>query len=554
MLGSFCYLQIYNLLITREKEVLAQSLHQAANTLEYKFNSYFSVIDHIIWDKNLKEALASDYDNNYDMYLAYREVIDPLFLTPRSLYEEIDRITVYSDNNINPHGNILRPLSNIQGFEWFNNILKTTKPHIIVSAPNKQLGVVSPLYIPHSHYTNVIYLNINYAHVFESLSTLFDDSYGIIIVDDKQQPIYEFASFFSNQSAYELSSKQFLEGLAKNTLAKDYIFETTALSNAKWTAYLYRPIETVAAATSRIITIVFLIIIICIVIVLLASYWLSKLIVRPLEELALNMEQVESGDLSVTVRQNSTDEIGHLIQRFGDMVAKLKYLIDEVYKSKIAEQEYEMKALQAQINPHFFYNSLSLINSKAIMSDQEDISLMAQFLSTFYRTTLNKGKSTVLVKDEWRNMTSYIQIQDIMHAHSFDISYDIDHNILNYTMLNLLLQPLVENAIDHGLDHKESAGRGLLTITGKESNDELLFTVSDNGCGIGLDTLKTILTTETSGYGVLNVHRRVQLYYGTQYGLSYSSTLGKGTTVCLTIPKNISLEKHRAKLPANEKV
>jgi len=254
--------------------------------------------------------------------------------------------------------------------------------------------------------------------------------------------------------------------------------------------------------------------------------------------LAKNMEQIERGDLSVTVTTTATDEIGSLIQKFGNMVHKLQDMINEVYKSKIAKQEYEMKALQAQINPHFFYNSLSLINSKAIIADQGDISEMAQLLSTFYRTTLNRGKDKISVRDELENTTSYIQIQRMMHTNSFDVHYEIEEEILKYSMINLLLQPLVENAINHGIDHKETPGRGVLTIVGKQVGDHLIFKVSDNGCGIEKQTMDTLLTSKTQGYGVQNVHLRVQLTYGPEYGLFYESSM-EGTTVILTIPKRL---------------
>jgi len=125
----------------------------------------------------------------------------------------------------------------------------------------------------------------------------------------------------------------------------------------------------------------------------------------------------------------------------------------------------------------------------------------------------------------------------MMHSNSFDVFYEIDEEIFDYTMLNLLLQPLVENAINHGIDHKESAGKGVLTIAAKQSDRHLIFMVSDNGCGIEPELLKTILTTKTKGYGVQNVHHRVQLTYGSEYGLSYTSKLMVGTTVTLTIPK-----------------
>ncbi|WP_304941817.1 sensor histidine kinase [Vallitalea guaymasensis] len=540
MLGSFSYLQIRNLLINREKEVLVESLSQAHNSLEHMTTSYFDVMSYIIWDNNLTIALNSNYNNNFEMYLAYKEVIDPLFSTVRSLHNEIEAITVYSNNNINPHGNILRPLSDIEDSNWFNPILDTTVPHFIVSSDKHQLDIVCQLLNSTRQYTNIIKMNINYPETFAPLSTLFDNSYGIIIIDDDGNPVYEYENFSDKEAVYSMSHYQLLSKLNEGSLDKDYVFEVKYLPTSNWTVYLYRPISTVSAAASQITITIFFIIITCILFLLFASYSLSKVIVRPLEELTDNMEQIESGNLSVTVTQESTDEIGILIQRFGYMVNRIKYMIDEVYKSKILQQKYEMKALQAQISPHFFYNSLSLINSKAILAGHEDISHMAQFLSSFYRTTLNKGKNTTLVKDEFKNVTSYIQIQLMMHSYTFDVSYDIDDDILNYTMLNLLLQPLVENAIVHGIDHKESVGRGLLTIIGKQSNNNLVFTITDNGCGITTHVLESILTTKTKGYGIQNVHHRVQLYYGKEYGLSYESKLEKGTIVCLTIPKNIS--------------
>ena len=180
-----------------------------------------------------------------------------------------------------------------------------------------------------------------------------------------------------------------------------------------------------------------------------------------------------------------------------------------------------MKALQAQINPHFLYNSLSLINWKAIMAGQEEISQMAQLLSTFYRTTLNKGKNITTVKGEWDNTCSYVQIQNLMHSGKMRVETRIDPEMLEYEMLNLLLQPLVENSIYHGIREKEG---------------ELIFTVEDNGCGMEENVLKNILAADVGGYGVQNVQHRIQLYYGPEYGLSYESKINEGTRALLRIP------------------
>lgn len=537
-LGSFCYIQIQHLLITRENEVLDESLNQAISNLDYKVNNYFNVINQITWNEDVNRGVTAKYNNTYEMYLFYRDILDPLSVNTRFLYNEINTITVYSNNKMHSHGNTLRPLTDIEQSSWFKSVLGTATPKLAVSAADSTFEVFSQMFDRNHSLTNIAYINVDYNHVFDSISNLFEDNYGLIILDENNKPVYFFQDFSENNLSYMLSTDTFLEKLNNGSLKQDYVYKKASLSSYNWTVYLYRPVDTVSASTHQIRVTVIIVVFSCVLILFLSSYFLSRVVVRPLEKLAKNMEQIEAGDLSVTVTNSATDEIGNLIRQFGSMVHKLQDMINEVYKSKIAQQEYEMKALQAQINPHFFYNSLSLINSKAIIAEQEDISQMAQLLSTFYRTTLNKGKNTISVREELQNTTSYIEIQRMMHTNSFDVHYDIEEEILHYTMLNLLLQPLVENAINHGIDHKESPGKGVLTISGKQSDDTLIFTVSDNGCGIDPETLKTILTTKTKGYGVQNVHHRVQLFYGPEYGLAYESTLMEGTTVTLTIPKS----------------
>lgn len=536
-LGSYCYYQIQHILINRESEVLEESLNQTISSIDYKVNTYTNVINQIVWNEDVKRGVTSEYENSYEMYLFYRDILDPFSLNTHFLYNEINTITIFSDNRMHPHGEILRPLTDIEQKSWLEQILETTTPKFVVSAADQTFEVVSQIFDRNHNITNVVYIDIDYEHVFDNMSDLFENNYGLVILDEDNKPVYTFQNFQDKYALFELTTDELLKKLNEGSLQEDFVFKESSLTSYGWTAYLYRPLDTIYASTFKITVTVFIVVLVCVLILFLSIYFLSRVTVRPLEKLEQNMELIESGDLSVTVTNSSTDEIGNLIKRFSNMVHKLQEMIDEVYKSKIAKQEYEMKALQAQINPHFFYNSLSLINSKAIIAEQEDISKMAQLLSTFYRTTLNRGKNTISVREELENTTSYIQIQRMMHSDSFDVRCQVDEEILDYTMLNLLLQPLVENAINHGIDHKESPGKAVLTISAIQADNDLIFKVSDNGCGMEPELLKTILTTKTKGYGVQNVHHRVQLTYGADYGLSYTSKLMEGTTVTLTIPK-----------------
>jgi two-component system sensor histidine kinase YesM len=247
------------------------------------------------------------------------------------------------------------------------------------------------------------------------------------------------------------------------------------------------------------------------------------------------MRTVEEGSLEVTVTSTSKDEIGDLIRGFGNMVDKTKMLIDKVYIEEISRKEYEMKALQAQINPHFLYNALSLINWRAIRIHATDISEMAQLLSTFYRTTLNKGNNIISVSDELLNVQSYIQIQLNMHSNSFEVEYQIDEAILSYYMPNLMLQPLIENAIIHGIENREEDGRKII-LSGEIVEECIIFKVKDNGVGIPQERLNLLLKSQSIGYGLKNVNDRAMLMYGPEYGLSISSILGLGTEVAFRFP------------------
>lgn len=301
---------------------------------------------------------------------------------------------------------------------------------------------------------------------------------------------------------------------------------------------MYRPNQIVAEGGRGLIVITAGIIAACILISMLASVIFSRLIVRDIEKLQQNMQSVEEGDMTIRVTSDAADEIGGLIRGFGSMIDKINYLINEVYEGKLLQKQYEMRALQAQINPHFLYNSLSLINWKALEAGKDDISKLTLALSSFYRTSLNRGNNVLTIRQELENMKSYLEIQSCMHDDSFDVILDIQEDILNYQTLNLLLQPLVENAIEHGIDLLEDR-KGVIKITGRMDEERIYLYVEDNGVGIEPELLSSILEFKTRGYGVRNVNERIKLFYGEEYKLQIESSEGQGTRSTITIPKGI---------------
>ena len=261
----------------------------------------------------------------------------------------------------------------------------------------------------------------------------------------------------------------------------------------------------------------------------------SNIVSKPLHTLRVAMENFMRGDFSQKVEVMTQDEVGEASACFNRMVDDIRELIDKNYVLAIKERESELDTLQAQINPHFLYNCLSLINSKALMNKQPEISQMSQRLSTFYRTTLNKGKSETTLPDEIENMKSYVDIQKLLHDNDFDVVYQIDAPLPDIEVPNLLLQPLVENALVHGIfPNKARYGRLFLAVS--KVMDQIRFTILDNGLGIPAEKLPTLLETDSGGYGLKNVHERLKLTYGEEYGLVINSIPGESTMITFAIP------------------
>lgn len=279
------------------------------------------------------------------------------------------------------------------------------------------------------------------------------------------------------------------------------------------------------------------VLLLCLLLILLLGYFFSRKMVERLEQLTENMNQINLGLRKVTVVSQSKDEIGVLVRTFTRMMDEINKLISQVYEAKIKLQKTEMKALQAQINPHFLYNSLSIINWKALEADNEEISRITLALSTYYRTSLNKGETMTIAANEIRNIDAYLQIQLIMHDNSFQVIKEIQEDALSYSVPKLILQPLVENAIEHGLDVSEKEEKWLKISVCKEK-DALIMAVEDNGMGMSEEQAKSIITYRSKGYGVRNVNDRITLLYGEEYHLRVKSRQGEGCRIEIAIPVN----------------
>ncbi len=278
---------------------------------------------------------------------------------------------------------------------------------------------------------------------------------------------------------------------------------------------------------------------ISLVVALLLSFLLSRNLTRPIHQMQKHMSEVEKGNFDIQVPVDSTREIGMLARAFNLMVVRIRELMAQVVKEQEFKRKSELNALQAQINPHFLYNTLDSIVWMAENDKSAEVVRMTSALARLFRASISKGSELVPVRNEIEHISNYLTIQKMRYRDKLDFRIDVDDDIKSSLTLKVLLQPLVENAIYHGVKNKY--GTGTIRISGERKGETIVLRVSDNGVGMDEATRKTLLSPaadpkQGKGVGLTNVHERIRLYFGKTYGLSIESEPDEGTTVTVTFP------------------
>ena len=390
----------------------------------------------------------------------------------------------------------------------------------------------------------VLLVDMNYSSIEQLLEKANTDTSGeyVYLMASDGEIIYHPKQNLIPMGLYQENNDK-AAGYEDSTVKENFhgekrLVTVKTISYTGWKLVSVVPMKSFSMGMTGMRNLVVLLVALTVLAVVILNQMVSARISKPLRRLNNSVKEWETGNMDPDIYIGGSMEVEHLGKTLRSTVAQIRQLMDDIVVEQEEKRKSELDALQSQINPHFLYNSLSMINWKALEAEQEDISRITLSLSTFYRTALNKGKNILLVKDEIANIKSYLDIQLAMHDNSFDVVYDIDDSILKYETLNLILQPLLENAIGHGIDVKTD-GRGEIRIEGKENGDFLDFTVSDNGVGMTKTQAALILSKSSNGYGVSNVNERIKLYYGEKYAVKIESTPGVGTKVMLHFPKRV---------------
>jgi two-component system sensor histidine kinase YesM len=277
--------------------------------------------------------------------------------------------------------------------------------------------------------------------------------------------------------------------------------------------------------------------------VIIISYWLARSITKPIEHLTQQMKQAESGKFALIFTDSReaarADEVGYLQKRFLIMIQRINQLIEENYTRQILLKDTEYRALQAQVNPHFLYNTLTSINWMARLNKQEAISSMVESLSRLLRAAISSKEPIIRIREELSLVEDYIRIQKVRYEDRAEFVIDIDEKFHDMYIPKMTLQPIVENAIYHGLKDMLEICR--IRVVARVTEEYLEIAITDNGPGMDEEILTKLsrfeIKAKGTGIGLTNIHERLKLQFGERFGLRFASNPGQGACITILLPK-----------------
>lgn len=545
-------------------------LKQTTNTMSYTYNEAIYILDRYF--DSMEAALGNILSNDEVYKLAAESIENDTVFSQRFYYNafmkrigyinqssQIDGIRLYvkSDRPSIINDEEIFSLNVAEQSEWYKklntkmNSRHWVKPGFIVEPDGEKSRFFSYLGIIYrpdalSEPMAVLRIDIDKSKIEELLKRIKFNPETSVLLSDGKNIIYGLKGNGEEFEAGKLAKMQGEQAGKDWSFVKysniKYIFRTEMLSANGWRLNVLVPQASVLEKQQAL----YLTLLIALFGIAAVSYGLAYLTInsnlKRIFILNKEMKRVESGDFSHKIKPVGSDEIGELMRSFKAMTLRMEEMIDEKYRMGKEVKNAELKALQAQINPHFLYNSLDLVNCLAIEHDVPEIADMINSLVEFYKLSLNRGKEIFSLQDEVRHVQAYVRIQNMRFEKKISLDIEEKEWLKEYSILKIILQPLVENSIMHGILEKEDS-RGVIKINFVLQGDRIYIIIKDDGVGMSKDKIDNLLkeTNEIkhaagSGYGVKNINERIKLYYGLEFGLEFESKENAGTVVTVSIP------------------
>ena len=530
----FAFVNIYK--NTTEENVVTsseQAVLQVKNTVE-NYTEDMEILMEMI-QKNISRG-----KENTDTYL--KNLI--------SIRKDIVAITTYDEQ-----GNLLKAWSDrgklkeniVENLSFNPNVpkekeemLNVTKPHVESLFKDYYSWVVTiSEYMKNSEGETIqVALDIQFSQIANYMDDVGIGQHGYCYIADKKGDIIYHPQQQLIYSGLKEEEYNYLKD--GSHVEKDAIYSVRSLDNCEWkiigVCYIDEMITNKVNHIMKTLSVIFLIVVLLTVLII---RFFSKLFSNPARELANAMQEFEKDTNNFEFKSiEGTAEITSLTESFEHMVVQIKELVEKVRQEEITLRKTELKALQAQINPHFLYNTLDAIAWLCEEERHKDAVEMVNSLAKLFRISISRGHELITIEKEMQHAKSYLKIQNFRYKNQFTYSFDVDEECLNYLCNKITLQPIIENAIYHGIDRMVDEGK--INIGIHQKGDRIIFTVEDNGVGMTEEQCEKILHKDAGdrvGIGIKNVNDRIKIYFGEEYGLTIQSELDEGTRVTISMPK-----------------
>jgi two-component system, sensor histidine kinase YesM len=562
--GFIFYKQMYDNLLEQYRVSKTQMMERAYRNLEVELTKLEALYPLFQNNTNLTEYLGGDYAIDWDMVYNYKKEIGPTFSFAYIGNQFLDKITVYKT-----HAEISIVSPEIENMDHFtapvdDSVLKALTPnrgvwlHEAYGDPG-QLPAIRFLHrMYNDSYTRelgLLQLKLNDALIKQFFQTLqSSEQVWRTVIDDKRELIHEDSSsmpapraFTDNEAYYTAMLDRIPESGVTSFYTKNNKYLISVASVNRWNLAIMEvhEVHNVLNVRKEIgwsIAAGLLLLILLSVLYYTVAASITKRIIR----FSRHMKRVDDPKLAYYPGESGADEIGFLISTYNAMMLRVDELSHVITQTELLKKEAEIKMLQAQINPHFLYNTLETMRMLAIMKGEDEIAEVGLKLGKLLRYSLSKAKDETKLAEELENVQHYIDIHRLRMGERLHVELQVDERALSLTCPRFILQPLVENSIMHGIE--KMRGKGIISLQLEEEPDAVTLRLSDNGAGIPEERLRIIhevlagkLTQEqipfSGGIGLLNVNERIKAYFGGGSGMTIQSVAGQGTMTVIRMEK-----------------
>ena len=546
---------IYKMSETVEKDTHVYA-YEIVKQLGRNIESYIDHMQEVMW---MISSQDTSLINQLKEPLNQKAVRKSYFLEEmrnRGSSNGVVSINIFGENGLvltDSASNAIKDYIDVKQMEWYTKAVEAQgKPVISASHTQNYLKnegkwvfSLSAAIMEENKILGIVLIDMSYKNLTDMCNDIQLGEKGYVyIVGQGQEMIYHpkqqliYSGILQEDLARVMQQE---EGSFTEVLEDKRLVTVHSLKEVGWRVVGVSYIGELLVSKKEIIIPLIILTLLALVVAFLISKRIASQTAKPIRELTEHMQEIELGKLGVEIdTQSDTEEIQCLTASFKEMVYKIEGLIEQVEDNQKKLRKSELKVLQSQINPHFLYNSLDTIIWLGEREECEKVVQMTAALARYFRLSLSKGKEVITIYEEVEHVKHYLQIQKIRYASKLAYTIEVSPDIFDEMIVKIVLQPLVENALYHGIKDLEEGG--YIRVLGFREGNNIILEVYDNGKGMSHEQIKNILKAPRStsitkgGVAIKNVHERIQVYFGQDYGLSYESEYGKWTKVRITIP------------------